>query len=141
MWVTNITVRYAETDMMGVVHHANYPIWFEMGRTEYIKETGISYSEIESRGAMLPLIHLECTYKRPAKYEDILTVVTRLVELSCVKVRFAYEVYNTADNTLLATGETTHAWTNRELRPINFQRKEPEVYKLLSDRLEEQAKS
>lgn len=136
MSVSPITVRYSETDMMGVAHHANYPIWFEMGRTEYIKESGISYSEIEARGILLPLIHLECNYKRPAKYEDRLAVVTKLVELTCVKVRFAYEVYNEADNSLLATGETVHAWTNRELRPVNFQRKEPEVYRILAERLE-----
>ncbi len=104
------------------------------------KRQGISYSEIEARGALLPLIHLECDFKRPAKYEDNLSVITRLVELTCVKVRFAYEMYNTADDTLLATGGTTHAWTNKELRPINFLRKEPGIYKMLLERLEEQPK-
>jgi len=71
---TEIIVRYAETDRMGIVHHSNYPIWFEAARTDFIKNLGMSYSKIEERGFMLPLIELTCRYKGAARYEDRLIV-------------------------------------------------------------------
>lgn len=89
---TKIVVRYAETDQMGIAHHANYAVWFEQARTEFIKSFGISYSEMEKRGVMMPLTKLETIYKIPAHYEDELTVYTRTVRLSPVRIRLEYEL-------------------------------------------------
>ena len=128
---TYLTVRYAETDQMGIVHHSNFPIWFEMGRTEFLKELGSSYSEIEQRGVLLPLYELNCQFKSPAKYEDKLMIVTSIKSLSPVKMSFSYEVINTINNKLLATGETMHAWTNVQLKPINAERMIADIYAII----------
>lgn len=130
--VTRLTVRYAETDKMGIVHHSNYPIWFEAGRTDFIKQSGISYSDLEARGVFLPLYEVTCRFKSPAKYEDEIAVITRLKEITCVRIVLAYEVINVHTNALLATGETLHAFTGSSLKPINARRVIPEVYALLA---------
>jgi acyl-CoA thioester hydrolase len=128
---TTLTVRYAETDKMGIVHHANYPIWFEAGRTDFIKQTGISYSDMEAAGILLPLYEVSCRFKRPARYEDEIVVLTTLKSLSRVRLILSYEVVDAKTRTLLATGETLHAFTNAALRPLNMERAAPEIYALL----------
>jgi acyl-CoA thioester hydrolase len=129
---TEIIVRYAETDQMGIVHHSNYPIWFEAARTEFIKSMGMSYSGIEERGFMLPLIELACRYKGAARYEDRLIVKTCVKQISYSKITFYYEVYKCSDNSLITTGETVHAWTNRNLKPVNIKKHAPDIFELLS---------
>lgn len=128
---TRLTVRYAETDKMGIVHHANYPIWFEAGRTDFIKQTGISYSEMEVKGIQLPLYEVTCRFKHPARYEDEIVVITKLKSLTRVRLILSYEVVNTKTNMLLATGETLHAFTDNALKPLNAERGAPEIYALL----------
>ena len=130
---TRLTVRYAETDKMGIVHHSNYPIWFEAGRTDFIKQTGISYSEMEAQGVLLPLYEVTSRFKRPAKYEDEITVITGLKQLSRVRLILEYEVVNTQTRELLATGETLHAFTNSALKPLNVEKVIPEIYALLQN--------
>lgn len=127
---TTLTVRYAETDQMGIVHHSNYAVWFEAGRTDYIKEAGISYSELEARGILLPLYEISCRFKSPARYEDEITVFTSLKELSRVRLILSYEVKNMKTNVLLAAGETLHAFTGRDLKPLNLEKAAPDVYGL-----------
>lgn len=128
---TILTVRYAETDQMGIVHHSNYSIWFEAGRTDFLKQTGVSYTEVESRNVMLPLYEITCRFKSPAKYEDEIAVITSLKELSRVRLILAYEVFNRKNNTLLATGETLHAFTDKDLRPLNAEKNIPDIYALM----------
>lgn len=128
---TILTVRYAETDQMGIVHHSNYPIWFEAGRTDFLKQTGVSYSEVESRNVMLPLYEITCRFKSPAKYEDEIAVITSIKELSRVRLILAYEVLNRKNRTLLATGETLHAFTDKDLRPLNAEKFIPDIYALM----------
>ena len=127
------TTRYAETDQMGVIHHSNYAIWFEAGRTDFLKKAGLSYSGIEAQGIMFPLYELNCRFKAPAKYEDEIRVVTKIVKCSRVRACFSYAVFNAADNRLLAVGETMHAWTDKELRPVDAQKAMPQVYALLAE--------
>ena len=129
----NFMVRYAETDQMGVVHHANYAVWFEEGRSDFMRSVGISYSSIEEKGVMLPLYELNCRYIAPAKYEDEIIVTTTLKSFSRVRVNFSYRVINKNNKLLLATGETMHAWTNMNLKPINAQKLVPEVFLLLNE--------
>lgn len=128
---TTFTVRYAETDAMGIVHHSNYPIWFEAGRTDFIKQLGMSYSEIEKRGLMLPLLELKCCYKGAARYEDEITVKTSLKEMSYTRLIFRYEVFKNGDQELITTGETMHVWTNSQLKPVNLKKAAPDIYHLI----------
>lgn len=128
---TSLTVRYAETDKMGIVHHSNYPIWFEAGRTDFIKQTGVSYSDMEARGVMLPLYEVTCRFKHPAKYEDKITVVTSLKLLTRVRLVLSYQILNADTGILLATGETLHAFTDTDLRPINAEKAAPDIYTYL----------
>lgn len=131
---TNLIVRYAETDQMGIVHHSNYPIWYEAARTDFIKKLGIPYSKIEENGVMLPLIELKCIYKSAARYEDEILIKTFLKELTYTRVSFSYEVYRKVDekSTLINTGETMHAWTSTELKPINLRKYRPEIYNMIA---------
>lgn len=133
---TKLTVRYAETDQMGIVHHSNYPIWFEAGRTDFIKEKGLPYSKIEESGFMLPLIELSCSYKGSTKYGDTVVVTTRIKEFSLTRIVFYYEVYKNNDLNLVTKGETEHVWTNRELKPVNIKKQAPFIYELLRDAYE-----
>ena len=89
---TKIIVRYAETDRMGIVHHSNYPIWFETARTDFIKKTGFSYSQMEERGFLLPLIELNCQYRASAGYEDEIIIKTKITDISYTRTTFYYEV-------------------------------------------------
>ena len=117
---------------MGIVHHSNYAVWFEAGRTDFLKKAGISNSSIEARGVLLPLYEMNCQFKSPAKYEDKILVVTKLSSLSRVRLQFSYEVVNADNSKLLATGETMHAWTTRELKPVNAEKIIPDIYSNLS---------
>jgi acyl-CoA thioester hydrolase len=89
-------VRYAETDQMGVVYHGNYAQYMEMGRVEWLREMGISYKSMEENGIMLPVISLLVNYKKPALYDDLITVKTILKKLPSVKIEFDFEIYNEA---------------------------------------------
>ncbi len=106
---TKITVRYGETDQMGVVYHANYAIYFEVGRTEWLREFGLSYSGMEAEGVMLPVISLTINYKSSARYDDVLKVKTTLKRRPTASIEFNYELRNESD-VLLATGNTILAF-------------------------------
>ncbi|MBQ9942544.1 MAG: acyl-CoA thioesterase [Christensenellaceae bacterium] len=126
--ISKITVRYAETDQMGIAHHANYPVWYEVGRSDLIRSIGIRYSALEEMGILVPLMHLESTYRRPCRYEDRLEVHTYIKSLSYVKMEIGYEIYIEGEDTPINTGATTHAITDKQLRPINLKRVQPELY-------------
>jgi acyl-CoA thioester hydrolase len=133
---TTIVVRYVETDQMGIAHHSNYFPWFEVGRTEFIKELGMSYTDMESKGVLLPLVEAGCKYKAPAKYEDVLIIRTCIEELDPVKIKFKYEAVRKADSKLLAEGFTLHAFVARTMRPINLRKKMPEIWEIMLAGLE-----
>jgi acyl-CoA thioester hydrolase len=128
---TRLTVRYAETDQMGIVHHSNYAVWFEAGRTDFFKKNGVAYSEVEARGVMLPLYGLTCKFMRPARYDDEIAVITSLKKLTRVRLLMSYEVVNVKTMALLAAGETMHAFTDGSLRPLNAERAIPDVFALM----------
>lgn len=112
---TEITVRYAETDMMGVVYHGNYLPWFEVGRTTLLREQGLPYRELERDGYFLPVVEANIKYHRPAVYDDKVTVITTLREKPGVRITLEYEVRR--EDTLLVTGRTVHAFIDRAGRP------------------------
>ena len=90
----SVRVRYSETDQMGVVYHGNYAQYFEMGRVEWLRNLGVSYKWMEDNGIMLPVVSLTINYKKPARYDDLLTVKTVFKRQSSVKIEFDYEIYN-----------------------------------------------
>ena len=113
-------MRYAETDKMGVVYYANYFVWFEVGRTDLLREAGWSYRDMETDGFALPVIDAQCTYRESAKYDDEIEVRTTGEMLSPVRVKFTYEVVRSADAATLATGTTVHATVDRSGRPCRL---------------------
>ncbi len=112
-----IRVRYAETDQMGVAHHASYLVWFEAGRTEFIRSRGRSYAQIEEDGWLLVVVEAQCRYLRPARYDDVLIVRTRLGLAGPATLAFEYEVVRRAGGDVLARGTTIHAAVDRTGRP------------------------
>lgn len=113
---TQVVVRYAETDMMGVVYHGNYLPWFEVGRTTLLKELGLPYRQLEAEGFRLPVLEVTAKYFRPAVYDDTITIVTTMRERPLLRIRLEYEVRRGEE--LLATGSTVHAFIDREGRPV-----------------------
>ena len=101
-----IRVRYGETDQMGYVYYGNYAQFFEVGRVEWLRALGVSYKSLEASGIMLPVIHLNINYMKPAKYDDLLTITTTLTKKPLVKIEFEFEVHN-ENNDLLTTGFTS----------------------------------
>ena len=113
---SQVTVRYAETDMMGIVYHANYLPWFEIGRTTLLKELGLPYRQLETDGYRLPVLEISAKYSRPALYDDVLTIVTYLREKPLLRIRLDYEIFRGEE--LLATGESVHAFIDLQGRPV-----------------------
>ena len=113
---TQLTVRYAETDMMGVVYHGSYIPWLEVGRTQLLKELGLPYRQLEESGFRLPVLEVALKYLRPARYDDLVTVVTRLTERPLLRIRLEYEVRRGEE--LLATGYSVHAFIDLQGRPV-----------------------
>ena len=111
-----VTVRYAETDMMGIVYHGNYLPWFEIGRTNLLKEQGIPYRALEAEGYRLPVLEVAVKYHRPALYDDTIAVITKLREKPLLRIRLEYELFR--GNELLVTGHTLHAFIDREGKPV-----------------------
>ncbi len=128
---TPLTVRYAETDRMGIVHHSRYYPWFECGRTDFIKLSGMTYSQMEACGVLLPLVETSAKYIEGARYEDEIVVETSLESLGAVRCCFCYSVVRRADGKVLATGKTAHAFVNGDFRPINLKKKHPLLWEQL----------
>ena len=129
---TKITVRYAETDQMAVVHHSVYPVWFEAARGEYIRACGMGYDEVEKLGFMLPLHDLQCTYIRPCRYEETVTIKTKVVKCTPAKIQFLYEVYGEEEEKPRIKGSTTHAWVRSDtFQMVNLKKEAPQLYELL----------
>ncbi len=130
-----IVVRYAETDQMGIAHHSCYPVWFEAARTGFIKMLGMSYSEVESRGLLLPLAELNVKYRSGSYYEDQLWVKVETVKLTGARIVFGYEITRDRDKALIATGSTTHAFTDQNIKIINIMKTHKDIYDLLATSL------
>jgi acyl-CoA thioester hydrolase len=116
--LTRLRVRYAETDRMGVVYYANYFVWFEVARTDWLRDTGWSYREMEAEGVSLPVIEAHCDYRQPSRYDDEIELRTRATLLSPIRIRFDYEVLRTG--TILTTGHTVHAAVDVNGRPCRL---------------------
>jgi acyl-CoA thioester hydrolase len=116
-----VRVRYAETDQMGVVYHANYLVWFEVGRVELMRQRGLNYKRLEmEEGCWIAVVEATARYKAPARYDDELIVQTRVIALRGPVIRFGYKIVRVEDGLLLCEGETVHVVIGRDMkrRPI-----------------------
>ncbi|HUC92691.1 MAG TPA: thioesterase family protein [Paenibacillus sp.] len=141
-----LRVRYQETDRMAVVYHINYMNWFEIGRSEFIRHAGVAYKDIEARGLLLPVTELQASFGKPARYDDLVVVCTRIGELSAVRLSFESQIRRVTDDErwpataadesglpgeVLVRGGTKHVWLNREWRPVRLNKADPELFALL----------
>ncbi|MEE1314004.1 MAG: thioesterase family protein [Lachnospiraceae bacterium] len=133
---TKIIVRYAETDQMGIAHHSNYAVWFEAGRTDLIKSMGMTYSDMENNGVIVPLTSLECHYKKAAYYEDELVVESRLTKATNTKLEFEYQILRMSTNDIISTGKTVHGMVSHNLQPIRMKKEKPEIFAMLKSAIE-----
>ena len=115
-----IRVRYADTDQMGVVYYANYLVWFEVGRTDWLRDCGWTYRAMESEGFSLPVIEAHCEYKSSARYDDEIAVTTRARMVSPVRLAFDYDLERRGDSVGIAAGYTVHASLDRSGRPVRL---------------------
>jgi acyl-CoA thioester hydrolase len=115
--VARVRVRYAETDKMGVVYYANYLVWFEVARCEWLRTTGSSYRQLEDDGTVLPVIEAHCEYRRALRYDDEVEIRTRATLLSPARLRFDYEVGREGATEASAVGWTVHAGVDSTGRP------------------------
>ena len=114
---TRVRVRYAETDQMGVVYHANYLIWFEVGRVEYIRQLGLDYKSMErEEGCGIAVVDVSARYKAPARYDDELLVQTTLIAARGALIRFGYKILRAVDGVLLCEGETVHVVVGKDMK-------------------------
>ncbi|HEX7362733.1 MAG TPA: thioesterase family protein [Bryobacteraceae bacterium] len=125
---TRLRVRYAETDQMGVVYYANYLVWMEIGRVEFVRSRGLDYKTIEeTEGLFLAVMDAHCRYRYPARYDQEIVVETRVLNANTRVIEFGYEIRLADSDRLLAEGSTKHMWLNREWRPSRL----PERYQML----------
>ncbi len=129
---TEVTVRYAETDCMGVVHHSVYPVWFEIARTDFIKEAGMSYADMEKAGIMLPVTGISCRYRLPARYDDTLVITAEVTRLTPARIEFAYTVIKKGEEGIIAEGTSSHGFVDSStFRPLNLKKVMPELYGMM----------
>ncbi len=131
-----VRVRYKETDQMGVAYYANYLVWFEVGRTEMMRSLGLPYLEFEKSKIFLPVLKVFCEYKQPARYDDELTVVTRLESLQNVRLLFNYNIRRGDEH--LAGGYTEHAFVNDRGHPVVLKKFSPFLWNRLCQALDRQ---
>lgn len=117
IYKTVVRVRYAETDAMGFAHHSHHLSWFEMGRTEFLRERGYPYRSLEEKSCFMPVVEIGCRYLAPARYDDMLEIETQLEEITNAKIRFSYKIKKLEENHLIATGFTLHACTDEKGAP------------------------
>jgi acyl-CoA thioester hydrolase len=150
-FMCKLRVRYQETDQMGVVYHANYLSWFELGRTEFIRELGYPYKEMERKGLLLPLTDAELHFKQPARYDDLIHIYVRTVKFSAIRLEFEVQVRRAPEDQgdpsekgmmhvdalpqgeLLVSGTTKHVWINDKWKPVRLDKEAPDIYRLLQN--------
>lgn len=129
--ISEIRVRYAETDAMGVAYHANYLVWFEVGRTALLEELGYPYAQLEADGILLPVAECHVRYRVPARYDDVLVVRSSCTELRGVSMVLSYRIENKDTGVLHAEGWTKHAIVDRNMKPVKVRDVNPRLLELL----------
>lgn len=128
-YTTEIKVRYAETDKMGIVYYANYLVWFEVARTECFAARGYDYLEVEKQGLFMAVVESHCRYKAPARYGDTILVETWPEDVKNSSLKFSYHIYRKSDHLLLCDGYTTHVLIDENIKPKKIPEKIREILK------------
>lgn len=128
---TYLSVRYAETDKMGIMHHSRYYPWYEVARGDFIKEYGGSYAELEAAGVLMPLTESYSKYIYGLKYDEEAVIYCKVTELSVARCKFEYEVYRVSDNTLVNKGYTKHGFVDSDFKAVNLKKANPKAWELL----------
>ncbi len=123
MTTVKVLVRFVETDQMGIVHHSNYAVWFELARVQWLKDRNMSYKEWEESGVSLAVSELYVQYRNAAKFDDEINVEVRLTKAKSRRSQFEYRLFRASDNSLIATGKTTHTPTNPQGQAIRLPEK------------------
>ena len=131
LFFSEVRVLYADTDAMGVAYHTNYIRWFEIGRTELLREIGFPYSEFEKYPVWMPLAQAYCEYKQPAHYDDLVEIVSYISEMGHASLILNYEIRRKPTGELLVSGYTRHGFTDDKLKPIALKKVYPELYAAL----------
>ena len=118
--LTRLRVRYADTDQMGVVYYANYLVWFEIGRTEWLRQSGWSYRNMEEDGVALPVIEAHCDYRQPLRYDDEVEIATKATLVTPIRIRFDYDVRRADTPDVSASGHTVHAAIGTSGKPCRL---------------------
>ncbi|HBY64954.1 MAG TPA: 4-hydroxybenzoyl-CoA thioesterase [Acholeplasmataceae bacterium] len=127
----SIEPRFAETDQMGVIHHATYPIWYEMGRIKYCDDLGMPFKNFIERGIHLAVTELSVNYKKSTRFGDDLKLYTYLIGFTKIRSYFKFELYN-QNNELVNTGFATLAWLDQNMKPLNIQKTHPDIFEVFS---------
>lgn len=130
---THIEVRFPDCDRMGIVHHAVYPIWYEMARMDFFQELGFSFSEMNSIGVNPSMVDLHLQYKKSATYPQSLYIITRMGEYAPKKLEFFYETYDLQSGTPINTARTFHIWTGPDNKSYNIEENLPQIYEKIKN--------
>ncbi|GGH86751.1 acyl-CoA thioester hydrolase [Pullulanibacillus pueri] len=133
---SKIRARYSETDQMGIVHHSEYVKWFEVARTDFLRDFNYSFVEIEDKGFYLPVIGVDVHYKSPAKYDDEIIIQTSISQYNGVRIKFHYIALHAEDKRVIVEGHTEHCWTSKSMHPVKLKKLWPELDKILVDNME-----
>lgn len=132
---TKVEVRYQETDQMGVVYHANYLVWFEIGRTKFIEQLGFKYAEMEKNNIVSPVVDLQISYKRPATYGDVITIFTWLEKYTGIRTTYGYRIENEKSE-ILVTGSSDHVIVDKEtFKPLQLRKTYPKWHQAYKNQL------
>lgn len=126
-------VNYYETDQMTIVHHSNYIRWFEEARLDALEQLGISYSEMEQGGFLIPVLDVSCQYIKTVRYGDTVEIRLELTRFTGLKFDFSYEIYDQKNGELVTTGASSHCILDSDFRPVRLKREYPEIYKVFKE--------
>ncbi|MGN0553089.1 MAG: acyl-CoA thioesterase [Oscillospiraceae bacterium] len=124
---------YYETDKMGIVHHSNYIRWFEEARIHFLNEVGFPYAKMEELGVMIPVLSVKLDYKNAVRFDETVLIVLKVEEFNGFKMHISYRVIGKENGDLKATGETSHFFTDKDLKPIRTKKAYPDIYKAFAD--------
>ncbi len=133
-------VFYYETDKMKIMHHSNYIRIFEESRVDFLRQSGMPFEEIESRGILMPVLSVECMYRHPLKFDELFEVNMKILRFNGVSLDVSYEITN-SDGKLCATGKSSHCFTDENLKPVRTKKSYPDIYKVFHDYMLECQKS
>ena len=129
-------VNYYETDSMGIVHHSNYIRFMEEARVAALDNIDLPYKKVEEAGINIPVISVKCEYKTPVKFDDYILIDVKIAEYTSVRMKMAYVITNKKTGDLVVTGETSHCFTDTNLKPVSLKKANPEMHAILEKNLQ-----